>query len=131
MTAPYTIALVVDPDFGSRLIAVSSRIHTWIVATTANAASAEKIWTEQPEPHSYSIECGVTIFHADLDEDRNRWCETMLNAVDEHHNSYSHDPGYTVIEVYGTPFEERLRSAFTELGFSSFEQTAYGFRARK
>ncbi|VWC77128.1 hypothetical protein BCO18442_00976 [Burkholderia contaminans] len=55
----------------------------------------------------------------------------MLGSVDEHHNGYSHDPGYTVLEVYGIAFTERLRPAFTELGFSSFEQTAYGFRAIK
>jgi hypothetical protein len=55
----------------------------------------------------------------------------MLNAVDEHHNGYSHDPGYSILEVYGIPFTERLRPAFTDLGFSSFEQTAYGFLARK
>ncbi|WP_175038959.1 hypothetical protein [Burkholderia contaminans] len=131
MTTPYTVALVVDPDFGSHLVTVSSRIHTWIVATAANAAAAEKIWAEQPEPRAHSIERGVTTFRADLGKDRNSWCEMMLGSVDEHHNGYSHDPGYTVLEVYGIAFTERLRPAFTELGFSSFEQTAYGFRAIK
>lgn len=103
---------------------------SWEVAT-ANATAAERIWTSQPEHRRYGIECGVTTFQADLDKDRNSWCEMVLDAIDEHHNGYSHDPGYTVLEVYGIPFAERLRPAFTGLGFSSFEQIAYGFRAHK
>lgn len=131
MMTPYTVALVTDPDFGSRLAAVSSRVHTWIVATAANSAAAEEIWAAQPQPRSYSIKRGVTTFRAELDEDRVSLCERMLTALDEHHNNHSHYPGYTVLEIYGISFTERLRPPFTELGFSSFEQTAYGFRAVK
>lgn len=56
----------------------------------------------------------------------------ILDSVDEHHNSYSQDdPGYSILEVYGTPFTERLRQAFVEFGFSVFTPTDYGFCVHK
>jgi hypothetical protein len=75
MTTHYTVALVVDPDFGCSLAAVSSRIHTWIVATTANAVYIEEIRAAQTEPRGNSIESGITTFRPDLKEDRSGWCE--------------------------------------------------------
>ncbi|CAH2810839.1 MAG: hypothetical protein CPDRYMAC_7098 [uncultured Paraburkholderia sp.] len=75
------------------------------------------------------MENGVTTFFIEPeDNDKYAWCENILEVVDQHHNDHAHNPGYTVIEAYGIPFTERLRPAFAEYGFTSFEQTAYGFR---
>jgi hypothetical protein len=131
MTNPYTVALVVDPNFGAHLGALAARMHTWIVATPENSAAAEIIWNLSANTKGNGLESGVTTFIADLKSDREGWCDAILDSIDEHHNSYSHDPGYTVLEVYGVPFTERLGLAFAECGFASFEQTEFGFRARK
>ncbi|WP_321894208.1 hypothetical protein, partial [Burkholderia cenocepacia] len=59
------------------------------------------------------------------------WCDAILDSVDDHHNSRSGDPGYSILEVYGIPLTNRLQSVLVELGFSAFTSMDYGFCARK
>ena len=127
--APYTVALVLDPGFGDRLRDLASRVPTWIVESPQNCAVADSIWAS--EPKTYSNERGITTFDAKLGFGPEEWCRAMVGTIDQHHDELSRDPGYSVLEVYGLPFNERLRPHFSELGFTSFENTAYGFRALK
>jgi hypothetical protein len=55
----------------------------------------------------------------------------MIGSLDEHHNTYAHTPGYTVVEVYGTHPSVNVQKAFEECGFVEFEVTDFGFIARK
>lgn len=126
-----TVALIVDPDFSARIQEVVARVrHTWVVATPANVAVAEQIWRALPKPLELNMEGGVTTF-IQYGVDREGWCDAILDSVDDHHNCYSYDPGYSILEVYGTPLTERLQSALVEFGFSVFTPTEYGFCARK
>ncbi|WP_176060191.1 hypothetical protein [Paraburkholderia sp. BCC1876] len=126
-----TVALIVDPDFSARIQEVVARVrHTWVVATPANVAVAEQIWRALPKPPELNMEGGITTF-IQYGVDREGWCDAILDSVDDHHNCYSYDPGYSILEVYGTPLTERLRSALVEFGFSVFTPTEYGFCARK
>ncbi|EKS9912568.1 MULTISPECIES: hypothetical protein [Burkholderia] len=126
-----TVALIVDPDFGARIQEVAAKVrHTWVVATPANVVVAEQIWRASPNPSRLNMEGGATTF-IQYGVDQESWCDAILNAVDEHHNCHSYDPGYSILEVYGITLTERLRSALVELGFSFFSPTDWGFCARK
>lgn len=125
-----TVALIVDPDFSARIQEVVARVgHTWVVATPANVAVAEQIWRASNSP-GLNMEGGVTTF-TQYGVDRESWCDAILDSVDEHHNSYSGDPGYSILEVYGIALTNRLQSVLAELGFSVFTSMDYGFCARK
>lgn len=122
-----TVALIVDPDFGARIQEVAAKVrHTWVVATPANVVVAEQIWRASPNPSRLNMEGGVTTF-IQYGVDQESWCDAILNAVDEHHNCHSYDPGYSILEVYGITLTERLRSALVELGFSFFFAHRLGF----
>lgn len=126
-----TIALVVDPDFGVRIReVVRGVLHTWVVASPANVAVAEEIWRGLPNARENNMEGGVTTF-VQSGADRESWCDAILHTLDEHHNSHSREPGYAILQVYGIPFAERLRTVFVECGFSIFTPTDYGFCAQK
>jgi hypothetical protein len=127
----YTVALVVDPNFGERLCQLASRLHTWAVGTPDNCAVAERLWASEPKSFQSNIERGITTFNPGTDGNPEAWCAAMVGTVDQHHDELSHDPGYTVLEVHGAKFSERLRPHFGELGFTVFEDTDYGFRACK
>jgi hypothetical protein len=92
---------------------------------------AERIWAALPKPIEYNIETGITVFNPSLGTGPEAWCEAIVGTIDQHHDEMSHDPAYSVLEVYGLEFNERLRSIFVELEFSLFEETSYGFRAIK
>ncbi|MFM0151982.1 hypothetical protein [Paraburkholderia sediminicola] len=89
-----TVALIVDPDFGSRIQEVAARMrHTWVVATPANVAAAGQIWKASPNWPGLNMEGGVTTF-IQYGADRESWREVILDSVDDHHNCHSHDPSY-------------------------------------
>ena len=130
MSSPYAVALVTVPDFGEKLRPLSSRLYVWAVDTPANRKVAEEIWSDLPSPVEYNIESGVTIFtpHGTTPED---WCLGAIDSLDQHHDGSSHDPGYTVLEVYGIAPSDAIRRALPEFGFAEFVATAYGFIAQK
>lgn len=130
MASPYAIALVIAPDFGEKLRSLSSRLHVWAVDTSTNRKVAEEIWSALPSPGTYKIESGVTIFtpHGTTAED---WCLGVIDSLDQHHDSLSHEPEYTVLEVYGVAPSDAILKAFPKFGFAEFVATAYGFIAQK
>jgi hypothetical protein len=124
---PYRIAVVLDPDYGDRLIALSEQMPVWIVDTPTNRTAVEVLWTKSNEKHS--AELGVTAFKvptASLPEDD--FLE-ILKDVDLHYGEYSHDPPYTVLEVMGVQISNRVREALRQLGFYKFEAIPDGFIA--
>jgi len=128
----YTVAIVLDPEFGERLAPLASRVHTWVVDSQTNRAAAEDIWQKnQEDGEPYSIENGVTTFGVFWNESAEHWCEGVLGTIDLHHGEYSHTPPLSVLEIYGLPFCEPLRSHFAEYDFTVFQETDYGFRASK
>jgi hypothetical protein len=126
----YSVALVVDPEFGDRLRVLSSRLHVWIVDSPCNRPAAEAIWIAKAAGEGYSNEAGVTTFEA-VGATAEDWCIGIIDSVDDHHNSSSHNPGYTVLEVYGAAQSQRIRESLKELGFVRFIDTPEGFNAKK
>jgi len=128
IVAPYTVALVVDPEFGEELAVLAARVHTWAIDTPTNRAVAEGMWSVAPEAHG--IESGVTTFKPQ-GVNAEEWCLAVIDELDMHHNHYSHDPAYSVLEVYGAGLSERIREAFAFYGLVQFEETPAGFIAKK
>lgn len=126
--APYSVALVLDSAFGEALKQLAERLHVWVVDTPANRAVAESVWASE-QPFRYNIERGITTFASKLGKGPEEWCAAFLDTIDMHHDEQSHHPGYSVLEVYGLKFTDRLRPKFVDLGFTVFEDTDYGFRA--
>lgn len=125
----YSVALVLDPDFGSRLKDLSTRLHTWVVESPQNASVTHEVWNALPKGKN-GIESGVTIFKP-FGKTREDWCIAVIDALDLHHNDHSHDPGYSVLEVIGVAASEAIRDEFSEFGFEFFRDTDDGFIAQK
>jgi hypothetical protein len=130
MALPYAVALVITPDFGEELRTLSSRLHVWVADTPKNRKVIEEIWSALPTRGEHNIESGVTIFtpHGITAEDR---CLGVIDSLHQHHDSSSHVPGYTVLEVYGVAPSDAIRQVFSEYGYAKFVVTAYGFAAQK
>jgi hypothetical protein len=118
-----------DPEFGDRLIALSRRLHVWIVATPANQAVAERIW--RADGGGSSLERGVTTFPSDPGVPRDELASRYLDTIEDHHGPYSHTPPWTVLEVFGAPPTAELSAALGDLGFSRVEPTSDGFVATR
>ena len=120
------VALVVDPNYGQRLLdLVGTGAAVWIIDTETNRTAAKSYWSlnlhAKPEY--------LTIFNYSVDHTATETCLTILPVVDLHHGESS--SGYSFLEIIGVKLNKRLRSAVTELGFRVFVKTAEGFRASR
>lgn len=56
----------------------------------------------------------------------------FLDEVEEHHNEYSHEPGWSEVSVYGVSLTEQLKELLGEYQFSTFDElNTDSFVARK
>ena len=123
---PYTVAIVVDPNFGDRLGALAGQMPVWVADTPANRAAAEAYWQMEPgRAHT----TGVTTFRVDPEDAPEGWCSDVLGTVVEHHGVYSHDPPVTALEIVGARPVAALRAALEAYGFGQVSAAEGGFRA--
>jgi hypothetical protein len=128
MSGSYVVAVVLDTEFGERLLALASRMPVWIVDIPTNRAAAQRCWdlnTGGTQLH------GVTTFKIDQAQSPETWLLEILANVDLHHGQYSQSPPYRAVEVCGAGLTSELREAFAELGLVEFVERSGGFVATK
>ena len=57
--ATRTIAIVLDPEFSTRVASLAERVAVWIVDSDANRPAIEALWNAR---RSRQVMCDVTIF---------------------------------------------------------------------
>lgn len=122
----HLVAVVVDREFGERLLPLVQRFHVWVCDTPVNRTAAEKAW-ESISPGAVWNEAGATIFKVSENDNPEDMVLDRLTDVDLHHGEYSHDPAWSVIEVYGSKPTAALRQALQEFGVDKFRETPDGF----
>ena len=128
MPSPHKVAIVVDWDFGSRLEVISRSVHVWICDSPSNQKGAQAIWASRS---GHDLESGVTTFDAIRTDSAESMILKVLPTIDLHHGEYSHDPPWTVMNVYGTALTPGLEAALRELGVTQFESLVGGFSCRR
>ena len=125
---PYRVHVIVDPQFGDRLRGIPSGEPVWIVATEVNRFAYESVGKER-NPESYLV--GLSSFKGDPTASPETWLISELETIELHHGEMSHDPPWSVINVIGTRWTERIQEELARFGFEEHEDTAEGFVARK
>lgn len=120
------VALVLDPDFGSKLIDLAKAMPVWIVASHQNDPVIASVHAAIQMPAGT-----ITAFPMRVGESCAATCERIVESLDQHHDEHSQTPGYTDLAVIGLSLGDVSLKPFLELGFSEFAQTANGFIARK
>jgi len=118
-----TVAIVVDPDFGDRLLSLANQMPVWIADTPTNHMCVESIWSDDDSKRT-----NVTTFRV-TDGEASDWCRMILPQVDSHHGQYSQSPAYRAVEVFGAQATADLRRVFSKYGFTISAERSDGFRA--
>jgi hypothetical protein len=131
-TARYVVAIVVDPEFGERVGALLDRMPVWIADTETNRIAAARVRTSRlgsggTVDHTESG--ALTTFKVDVERSPESWCLDILGTVAGHHDRYSHSPGYSALEVFGTAPSPRLLNVLAEYGLTEITLLSAGFRA--
>lgn len=122
-TPSATIAIVVDTDFGDRLLRLATQMPVWIVDTSANHSWAESIWSNDASNTS-----NLTTFRVTGGEPSD-WVVMILPQVELHHGQHSQSPPYRALEIFGTEADDGLRRVFSGYGFTISDERIDGFRA--
>ena len=125
---PYSVFVVLDGEYGTRLSELIVKGPIWIVDTPTNRAAADMSWAAFPDRKHPD---GVTVFTSKNIGSPETILLANLYTIDLHHNAYSADPPYTVLEVIGTSLSEKIKTELSEYGFDEFLTTSEGFRAER
>jgi hypothetical protein len=125
---PYSVSVVLDREFGPQVRRLLEGGPVWLVDSSINRDSAQKLWSEFPERNHLD---GVTVFDAALDRDPGQILIDEMPTIDEHHGMYSADPPYTVLRVIGYELNSEVEKTLAEFGFNSFCRTSEGFVAKR
>lgn len=116
------VAVVVDRNFGDRLIELAERLPVWIGTSAMNRPIVEAVWAgHEVHPSGY----GATIINCAAEYSGEDLLFTQLDTIDMHH------PSWSVMEVYGVARTLLLTKAFQEYGVTGFEDRADGFVASR
>lgn len=125
--AVHSVGLVVDRNFGRRLLNIADRLHVWIVESPENRLAAEEVWSRTVER---SLERGATIF-SHGSESPDVIAAGVLSNIELHHGEYGHTPPVSRLEIHGASRTAGLVAALQELGFVLFEDFPGGFMASR
>ncbi|MDD5330545.1 MAG: hypothetical protein PHX38_11095 [Sulfuricella sp.] len=118
------VALVLNPDFGERVIALAQEMPVWVVFSPVNALAVEFARSAFEEGRITTILPRVGEYPSDL-------FARALYAIDEHHGEASQSVPYSTLWVYGASERMMTPDLAAELGFMPVIVTKDGFRADK
>jgi hypothetical protein len=123
---PNKVYVIVDRDCGEKLTRLDQDAPVWIVDTVTNKPVVQRFWNKHPDKGHLT---GITIF----DDVRTSSPEDMLlshlDTIELHHGSYSADPAFTMIEVFGAELTDKAKSQLSEYGLNEFRVIPSGFTA--
>ena len=120
--------MIVDPSFGGRIREIPAGEPIWIVDTACNRLAYEAVRKERTQENHL---VGLTSFKVDPAAHPEDWLISELETIDLHHGELSHDTPWSLINVLGVKWTERIGEELARYGFSNHQETLEGFLATK
>lgn len=116
-----SVAVVFAPDFSGELERLAFRTPVWLVDTPENRTAAEDAWRAAIEwPH-----ITVTLFREPERAPSHDDWRSLLEQIE------FQEKALDGLEVIGSALTLAARAALVDGGFTRFDETAAGFRARR
>jgi hypothetical protein len=128
--APSKVHLIVDADYGERLLGLPTGEPTWVAGALTNQPIVKRIWATRTTD-SCSHLTGITWFEVASGKSPEDWLLDILDAIEVHHGEYSRSPPYSMLRVVGTSLSPRAKAELGRRGFTRFEDSPDGFLASK
>jgi hypothetical protein len=121
-----TVFLVLDTQFGERLLAMPATSPTWLVDSPLNTPVAQHLW--QNTQSALPVE--ITTFKNLPTCDSLDFFESLLITIHEHHGPASQPHGYKTLIVIGLPFSAPVAEILANDGLQCYCLTTSGFVAK-
>jgi hypothetical protein len=120
------VFVVLDREYGARLSQLVEKGPICILDSPTNRTAVQSFWDAFPDRNHLN---GVTVFTSGNSGSTEQALLSEINTIDLHHNAYSANPPYTVLEIIGTSLTGKIKSELNRYGFNEFSATSDGFRA--
>ena len=122
---PESVALILDWKSMQDRDLVIAKMPVWIAYENLDEADLKRLQASQ------QIGGGITSFLLKDGETKSEAIGRIIDTLDDHHGENSCDGPYDSLLVFGLPLIEAGLAPCRGLGFSTFEETEFGFIARK
>jgi hypothetical protein len=126
-TRPNRVAVVLDPDYGDRLMELARRAHVWAIDSVKNQLAINHFAEDLKNRNATKEEKELSLTIAHL----NCLDSAFLETLEEHHGEYAQNPPWNELQVIGAQLDLRIQKILEKYGFTIFENTADGFLAKK
>jgi len=123
---PYRVHVVVNPHYGESIHSLPVEEPAWVVDSQDNHTVIQALWDERRITDHL---VGITSFKFDDQATPEDWLVSILATIDLHHGEFSHDPPYSVLNVIGVKWSDRIQKELNEFGFNQYKPTPEGFVA--
>jgi hypothetical protein len=123
MTSP--IALVLDQNFGTRVLELAKQMPVWIVESEENDSAVKQTRS------ALGGMAHITSLLLGKGESASDACLRALYEIDEHHGPSSLDAPYDRVLVFGCVPHLITSEVMNDLGFARVSKTDSGFYAEK
>ncbi len=123
----YRIILVVDEQFGSRVLELVRTAYVWLVESVENDRWAKEAW-KSPQDTDDSLLHGLSTFKREQEETCDALIIRLIDMIDEHHGEFAHDPEWSAIDVLGASPSNAIQEAAIAYGVYRCQAIPGGFR---
>lgn len=121
----HAVGLILDPEFGDRLLDLSRRMPIWIVGSSLNREATIRARSVDSATLITTIELKAGESNVDL-------LSRAAYSIDDHHGHLSQPTSpYRELVVFGATEEALSVTVRSDLGFRAVSGTPFGFIARK
>ena len=120
-----TVAIILDPDFGSQLGELASRMPVWVVDTPGNRASIESEWARRRRD---GAERELSVFRMIDGLSHGEHIAALLRTIDAHYGEASDDGPFETLLVLGASADEAPVAVIRSFGGSDPIAMSGGFR---
>jgi len=121
---PYRVHVIVDPCYAECIRSISPNQPAWVVDSADNRRALQYFRNDQRPP---ALSADITSFMVDHKAGPEDWLIAELPVIELHHGQLSHVPPYSVLNVIGVRWSERIQQELRRLGFDNHEPTPNGF----
>ena len=125
----YTVYLILDPNFGYKVLNIAENHHVWLCDSVVNRLAASKFKSaERSKPWN---EYGITLYEINTKNSIEEMFFDIIRTVDEHHNEYSHNPSWQKLVVIGVCSSASILSELNDISPGVVINTPTGFEFLK
>lgn len=131
----HKVALVVDPNYGEKILPIADCMHVWVVYSKENMHAID-IWYKKRVDNHLFFQKGASNFEYNPSQSPEEIAASIIETINDHHGpdwseEISQIPEWTYIEIYGCELKDPIKSTLEEYGINCFEVTEYGFIGRE